>query len=159
MRYFPNTTWSVAMKPVRQRGFTLIELMVVVVIVAILAGVVYPSYTQYVMRARRADGQSGLMQLQGQEEKFFTQCGVYTTSIDTGTISGCTGLGYPAAKSPDLNYNLSISTLAADKLSYTATAQPQGAQANDSDCLNLTLKSTGDKGQSGPNTQGKCWQK
>jgi len=147
------------MKPVRQRGFTLIELMVVVVIIAILAGIAYPSYTQYVMRARRADGQSGLMQLQGQEEKFFTQCGIYTSSIDTGTISGCTGLGYPAAKSPDLNYNLSISTLAADKLSYTATADPQGAQANDSDCKKLTLTSAGAKSQTGPNAQGKCWQK
>lgn len=156
-------------KPVmtgRVRGFTLIELMVVVLIVAVLAGIAYPSYTQYVIRARRADGQSALLQLQGQQEKFLTQCGKYTNQLATGTVSACTGLGYPNTladstkiQSPDRNYNLYISTIAANAATYTATAEPVGAQANDTDCAKLTLTSTGVKGQTGPNVQQKCWQK
>lgn len=148
------------MKPVQQKGFTLIELMVVIVIVAILAGIAYPNYTQYVLRTRRADAQSALLQLQGQEEKYFTQCGQYTATIVGGTISGCSGLGYANSNSPDANYTLSVA-LNAGNASYTATATPAAGkpQVNDFDCLNLTLTSAGVKSQSGLNVQNRCWQK
>lgn len=147
--------------PSRTLGFTLIELMIVVAILAIIAGFAYPSYTRYVIETRRSDGQAAAVQLATQLEKYFTQCGTYTTTILTGSISACTGLGSPD-KSPNQNYQLTIQpappggTIAS---SYQINAAPLGAQANDTDCQTLWLTSTGATGQTGPNTQNRCWRK
>lgn len=146
----------------RHRGFTLIEVMVVVLIIAILAGIAYPSYTRYVIETRRADGQAGALQLAGRLEKFFTQCGTYDVDIVTaaGTFNGCTGLELSTANSPDGNYTMTIVAGANGiATSYQIRAQPIGPQANDADCLILTLGSDGVKGQTGPNTQNRCWRR
>ena len=148
----------------RHRGITLIELMVVVVIIGILAGIAYPSYTRYVTEARRADGQSGLLQMAGRLEKFFSHCGTYDVDIATAANSFnlCTGLELLNDNSPDRNYVMTIASRplpATIANSYVITAAPSGAQANDTDCVNLTLNSQGVKGQSGPNAQGRCWKR
>lgn len=62
-----------------QRGFTLIELMVVVALIAILAAIAYPSYTQYVQRGRRSEARTALLNLMQQEERYFTQHNTYQT--------------------------------------------------------------------------------
>jgi type IV pilus assembly protein PilE len=52
------------------KGFTLIELMIVVAVIAILASIAYPSYQNYVRQARRADAQEALMRIQLEQEKW-----------------------------------------------------------------------------------------
>ena len=49
----------------QQQGFTLVELMIVVMIVAILAAIGYPSYTRYVQDTRQAEAQGEMMALSG----------------------------------------------------------------------------------------------
>lgn len=53
-----------------KKGFTLIELMIVVAIIAILASIAYPSYRQYVIKTNRADVQAELMQAAHQLQSF-----------------------------------------------------------------------------------------
>ncbi|MEY4588764.1 MAG: hypothetical protein RL497_840, partial [Pseudomonadota bacterium] len=52
-------------------GFTLIEVMVTVAIVAILAAIAIPSYSQYVQKTRRTDGQEKLLDMAAQQERWF----------------------------------------------------------------------------------------
>jgi type IV pilus assembly protein PilE len=157
------------MTPVRQRGFTLIELMIVVVVLAIITGIAYPSYSKYVMRTRRADGQAALLRAAGELEKYYTQCGQYPSNVNLtagGPMSACNGgLGLSTANSDGNNYTLAYApgnaASGAVNQTYQLTAAPRagGPQVNDSDCFSLTLDYKGTKGQTGPNTEGRCWQK
>jgi type IV pilus assembly protein PilE len=61
-------------------GFSLLELMVVIVIIGILAAIAYPSYSNYVIRARRGDAQAALTQIANRLDKFFGYCNSYPTS-------------------------------------------------------------------------------
>ena len=58
-----------SVKPVKQFGFTLIEMMVVVVIIGILASIAYPSYQNYVLRSGRTDARDALLNIAQQLER------------------------------------------------------------------------------------------
>ena len=64
-----------------KRGLTLIELLVAVVIVGFLAAIAIPSYTSYMVRARRADAKTALEQLRASEEMFRAERGSYSTNL------------------------------------------------------------------------------
>lgn len=66
-------------RPARAHGFTLIELLIVLAIVAILAAIAYPSYKNYVLKGKRAEGRGALVNLLQQEEAYITQNGYYLT--------------------------------------------------------------------------------
>jgi type IV pilus assembly protein PilE len=65
----------------RQRGMTLIELVVVMIIIGVLAAVAIPSYRSYVLRSQRSDAKDGLLALATQQEKFYLQCNRYADDI------------------------------------------------------------------------------
>ena len=75
----------------RLRGFTLVELMIVVVIVAILAGIAVPSYMSSVRKTRRADAKTALLDLAGREERYLT-----TNPAGYSTVPA--DLGYPGVR-------------------------------------------------------------
>lgn len=74
------------MKLMTNKGFSLIELMVVVVIISILASFAYSSYIKQVTATRRTDGQSALAQLANVQEKFFTECNRYAAQMTTNSL-------------------------------------------------------------------------
>lgn len=125
----------------RQRGFTLIELMIVVAIIGVLSAIVYPNYTQYVIDSRRATGAACLTEQSQLLERY------YTTNL---TYVGAT---LPANQQcrTDLTgfYTFPAPTLAAR--TYTITAVPQSGQAsNDGKCgCTLSLTQTGAKAATG----------
>lgn len=157
--------------PIRSKGFTLIELMIVVVIISILAAISYPSYTQYVTRTRRTGAESYLLQIAARQEKLFTKCGWYASTLNgagaADTCGASAGSGQLAMSntSADVSYytfstgpDTSTGGTNNIALGYMLTATPSAPQStNDADCGNLTYTSAGVKAQSGPNVQGRCW--
>lgn len=149
------------------QGFTLLELMIVVVIIAILAAIALPSYQKYVQRTRRSDGQSALMNAQQAEEKFFYRCNRYGSMQEIYGAGGALNCQTPVAAgtevdSPQKFYAVTLTAIAAAPPAYTLNAAPQGIQANDP-CGALTLDNTGAKnalGDAAFSTDGdvqRCW--
>ena len=77
-----------------QRGFTLIELMVTVAVVAILSAVVYPNFSDYVLRGRLIDGTTKLADQQVRMEQYFLDNRRYTTVVG-GAICGVGPIATP----------------------------------------------------------------
>ena len=124
-------------------GFTLIELMIVVVIISILAAIAYPAYQQYARETKRADAHAALLRISTLQEKFFSNNNGYTTST--------TALGYAAdpAASNDGYWAVSV-TSAGVAASFTLTAVPAGGHV-DGPCASITLTSAGLRGPAA------CW--
>ena len=132
-----------------RRGFTLIELMVVLAGAAILAAVAFPSYQGQVAKGRRADGKQALVELAQKLERFYTERGTFA-----GVSLGGGGL-YPAVSSGGY-YSLAIISQTVD--GFTLTATPRGNQAGDA-CAALGYNHLGDRsvGAGATLSPAQCW--
>lgn len=143
----------------QNRGFSLIELILVVILLGILAALAYPSYLNYLTRMRRYDGRAALLDLANRMERYYSEQNTYqTATVGTGKITDI--------KSSNLSfeqwYKLAITSQTTT--TYSLQATPRMAQAvSDKDCQTLTLNNFGDKGISiGPNgtpiaDPTRCW--
>ncbi len=136
----------------RSRGFTLIELVIVVAIIAILATIAFPSYQEHIRKTRRANGKADMMSLTQQLERRYTVqrsyvepdaadpqiCGVTLNSPSTGTAY----------------YELTTECTAT---TFTVTATPQGSQTGDTRCGTLSLDQLGTKDATGTDGPAGCW--
>jgi len=124
------------------RGFTLIELMITVAIVAILAAIALPSYQSYVMRSKRADAKSALLDLASREERHFSINNQYTS--DPVLLGYGAGATFPiqVVISGSNNYELNlVGTPTAT--AFTAKATPKGVQTKDTTCYEYRLNQQG----------------
>jgi type IV pilus assembly protein PilE len=129
----------------RQKGFTLIELMIVVAVIGILSAIALPSYSQYILRANRADAEAVLTETAQYMERYYTTNSTYDSATLVSSVSpkGATGGG--------IKYNITFSVTPTASV-YTLQAAPANSQTSDS-CGTLTLSNTGAQT---PSTAG-CW--
>jgi type IV pilus assembly protein PilE len=151
-------------------GFTLVELMVVVIIVAILAAIAIPGYEHEVQESRRTEARTAILDLAAREQRYFATENTFTNSFGnlgystagSSPASITVGSGYyqvvvnvPAVNPPDPN----AGNLAPPSFSITATPVTGSSQASDSACTSFTIDSAGY--QSAQSTTGDdtatCW--
>lgn len=141
----------------RSVGFTLIELMVVVAIVAILTAIALPSYTSYILKARRVTAEGCLSQYANYMERYYTTNLRYDQD-SSGAANTLPSFDCSGAQQTGAYYGYSLSGLSST--AYTVQASPMAgtSQARDTLCGTLTLNQAGAHTISGSGALGQCWQ-
>jgi type IV pilus assembly protein PilE len=144
------------------RGFTLIELMIVVAVMAVIALVAVPSYQDTMRKSRRADAIAGMARLQQMQERYRGQNTTYASAAASMPLSW----GQPT-QSPEGHYDLSISGADAIGYTVTATAKASSPQFGDTKCRSLSVtvaaagqintKSTNAAGDVDNTNANRCW--
>lgn len=131
------------MKFHRNKGFSLIELMIAVVIVGILATIAVPSYQSHIIKASRAAAQTELLELASIQEKIYLNSNAYTPNMITaynGTSAG--GLGKTTGLTTDGKYTLAFTGVPAQTYTITATPVAGKSQVGDG---NISISENGQR--------------
>lgn len=144
-----------------KKGFTLIEMMIVVAIIAILAAIAYPSYTQYKIRTNRVDVQSEMMRIAQNLQNYKLVNHTYTgAKLDNNTVAE----NYPISGTAFYTINLYFSGDTYDHDNDSTTAVKSRLDVNNSSWqleavpINVTIQK--DNGTVKLNDLGqKCWTK
>lgn len=134
----------------RQRGVTLVELLMVVTVVGLLTAIAVPSYRGHVIKAGRAEGQTELLAQATALERCFVNLNAYNHSA-CGAASG-----FPKTVAGG-RYQITAPTLTAGQ--FTLQAVPKLGQIKDTDCMTLSLNSRMERGVAHGNTKtaAYCW--
>lgn len=132
----------------RQRGVTLIELMLVVGLIAVLGAIAIPSYRNYAQRAQRSEGTSALLRLAVNQERFYLTNNTYSNNLTT--------LGFATGQTETGLYALNVNPANAATFTATATPVAGAGQAADARCQTFGINSAGVR-TSAPGPVDECW--
>lgn len=151
------------------RGFSLIELMITLAIVGVLAAIAYPAYTSSMIKGRRAQGRTALVELLQQQERYMTQRNSYfafSTNVTTGVPNPATApfKTFSGDTFANSHYTLGARECTTPTTSTTPTTVPiticvqviATPKQNDPEVGELTMTSTGEKKCTGT-THRLCW--
>jgi type IV pilus assembly protein PilE len=155
----------------RNRGFTLVELIVAMVILATLAAIAIPSYSAYVLKSHRTEVKSALLDAASLEERYFSTSNTYTNdpaklgygvaplpiTVGNGQYYQIQSITVYPAVAP------SVPSPGGTPATYVITAVPNpgSMQASDTDCWQWTVSSAGQQTaatQGGTDNTAACWQ-
>lgn len=145
----------------RIRGFTLIELMVVIAVVAILAAIAIPAFTQQIRKSRRAEAMHGLSELQLKQERWRASNATYAADMTTLLGSSAAATGY---NNGNPFYTFSVLATPATDAACTCTAgscfqlkaAAKGVQVSDTACADMRLTNKCGTISKTPTTD-RCW--
>jgi type IV pilus assembly protein PilE len=142
-----------------QKGFTLIELMIVVAILGIVAVFAYNSYSKSVQKSRRSDAKNALLHAATLQERHYTLQNQYTgDESDVGGSVSEKGY-YSISASTGVMNGGDCDTGTAGVTCFVVTATAQNAQAGDADCAIFSIDNVGRREalDSSNNTNLDCW--
>jgi type IV pilus assembly protein PilE len=142
-------------------GFTLTELMIVVVIVTILALIAIPSYNAQIRQSRRTEARTAVLELASREEKYFSTANSYSTDPTQLGYSATAGAMFPQSTGEYYQINVTVPdpSWTGTGPSYVITATPAtgSPQYSDTQCTSFSVTQTGVETATG--TLGDaCWQ-
>ncbi|MRD47398.1 type IV pilin protein [Caenimonas koreensis] len=144
---------------VLSKGFTLIEIMIVVAIIAIIAAIALPSYTSYVARARRADARTTLLQAAQFMQRFYSANDQYDKTRD-GTKDAIDVIPDNLKRSPidgTQLYTLSFSGTPTASTYVLQMVPVAGSSMASDECGTYTINQAGAKTVSGSKSVAECW--
>lgn len=133
----------------KQQGFTIVELLIVIVVIGILAALVITTFTGIQQKARNTERQTDIKALHGQVEAYYAQNGKYPTLANlndsTWRSTNMKGLDADALKDPKGTAQTLVATPTADAYSYAATPANCDNGAG-GDCTTYVLTATNEGG-------------
>jgi type IV pilus assembly protein PilE len=159
-----NTNWTYRRARAGQRGFTIVELMIVVVVVGILSAIAYPSFANSLRKGRRSEAMAALAGVQQAQERWRANRPAFAANSLLSSAPP-DGLGQPATSASGY-YSISIvDGVDATTYSVLATAVAGKKQADDTNCKVMGIQAQGGRiryggGPSSPpdwDDANKCW--
>ena len=151
----------------KQKGFTLIELVVTMLIASILAAIAIPSYSNYVRKSHRTDAKNALLDLASLEERYMSTNNAYSVTWADLGYAGTTGAAivvgsnfYQVAVSKIDATPPSPTNLTGTPASFALTATAINDQLKDTTCRTYTYNSVGQRtasDASSNDTTSSCW--
>ncbi|MFK5969097.1 MAG: type IV pilin protein [Candidatus Marithrix sp.] len=144
------------------KGFSLIELMIVVAIIGVITAIAYPTYRQHVLESNRFEAKSALMDLSQLQEEFYIENNKYASNFGNSPNSmNIEKAGFAKDKGKFISKNSKLDllngyyelSLTGNNNGYTLTADAIGTQVEDTECLQFTI----DQASRKEATSDKCW--
>jgi type IV pilus assembly protein PilE len=144
-------------KSATQRGFTIIEVLIVIGIIGVLTAIALPSYRSYIQKANRAVAESFLLNVANRQEQYLLDKRGYFCT--TGTCTHLISLPVTIPDEVSRNYTITVTAVDASPPTFQVNAIPTstGANANDTKCATLTYTNAQIKGKTGTGAVTDCW--
>ena len=136
----------------QQGGFSLVELLVVIVMLGLLLSIAVPNYSAYVERSRRSDARAALLEIASAQERVYFESNQYSDTITDVWSHQVDG----NAVSSEGFYGLEVALTGDDPNRFTATATARAQQSGDEDCASFSIDDTGLKSATG-DAADTCW--